>query len=188
MRFTSKGIGWLIAGAVIGATALDSDDLISAAGTLLIGLTLAAVYLMKQRFEPKGTGWFIAGGIMTAFTVEMALGEFSRIVRITSLDGSDLSTVLIGAIISCACFFAFYRNNVRGVHELAAEMGIDIPEPAEEEPAEEQTAEKQYAETHVEPVSGGAAGTAAEAVHSGSEVEFELETAGEDRKADKENK
>lgn len=174
MRFTSRGIGWLIAGAIICATAADSDDLISAAGTLLIGLTFAAVYFMKQRFTPKGIGWFIAGGILTAFTVESALGEISRTISTLSLGGSDISTVLIGAVIACSCFFAFYRQNRRGVYDLAAEMGIDMPEPQEEEPTE----------TVAEPITGSPAGTGAEPLHHGSEVEFEIAAAGEDRSID----
>ena len=160
MRFTSKGIGWLIAGAIIAASAVDSDSLSSAAGTLLFGLVFAAVYVIKQFFDPKGTGWFIAGGIMLAFSVETMLGVTGGILKNSFLDRDDLSTTLIGLIIACACLFAFYKNNKHAVDHLASQAGIEMPQTGYEESA---------AVHHDAPV-------VEEVTREGSEVEFELKT------------
>jgi len=193
MRFTSKGIGWLIAGAIIAASAVDSDSLSSAAGTLLFGLVFAAVYVIKQFFDPKGTGWFIAGGIMLAFSVETMLGVTGGILKNSFLDRGDLSTTLIGLIIACACLFAFYRNNKHAVDHLASQAGIEMPQTGYEEPAAvhhdapvvepEPAAGPATGQAGAAPASGAAAAgqtapapVVEEVTREGSDVEFELKT------------
>ena len=107
MRFTSKGIGWLIAGAIICAVSVESDSWASAAGTLLFGLVFVSVYFIKQFFDPRGTGWFIAGGIFLAFSVETLLGVTGGLLKNSFLNRDDLSTTLIGLVIAGGCLFAF---------------------------------------------------------------------------------
>ena len=167
MRFTSKGIGWLIAGAIICATAVESSSWASAAGTLMIGLVFAAVYVIKQFFAPKGVGWFIAGGILLAFSVETMLGMTGRLLKNSFFDRADLSSTLIGLIISCACLFAFYKSNKHAVDGMASDMGIDLPQAASA-PAADQAASAPVAEV---------------AVHEGSNVEFEIKTETENKVA-----
>ena len=168
MRFTSKGIGWLIAGAIICATAVESSSWASAAGTLMIGLVFAAVYVIKQFFAPKGIGWFIAGGILLAFSVETMLGMTGRLLKNSFFDRADLSSTLIGLIISCACLFAFYKSNKHAVDGMASDMGLDLPQDASA-PAADQAA---YAPAVAEA-----------AVHEGSDVEFEIKTETENKAA-----
>lgn len=194
MRFTSKGIGWLIAGAIIGATAVESSSWASAAGTLMIGLVFAAVYVIKQFFAPKGIGWFIAGGIFLAFSVETLLGVTGRLLKNSFFDRGDLSSTLIGLIISCACLFAFYKSNKHAVDGMASDMGIDLPQtgftepvsaPAEAayEPAAAQTAAETAADQAATIAADQAASATASgaAAHEGSAVEFEIKTVKEDK-------
>ena len=94
MRFTSKEIGWLIAGGLICATAVGDDSITSAAGTALFGLVFVAVYFMKQFFDPQGIGFFIAGGILLAFGVETFLGLTGGLIKNSFLDRDSLSDVL----------------------------------------------------------------------------------------------
>lgn len=120
MRFTSKGIGWLIAGGLICSTAVGDDSITSAVGTALFGLVFIVVYIMKQYFEPKGVGFFIAGGILLAFGVETFLGMTGGLIKNSFLDRDDLSSVLFAIVIAGACLFAFYRRNRSAVDDLAA--------------------------------------------------------------------
>ena len=176
MRFTSKGIGWLIAGAIICATAVESSSWASAAGTLMIGLVFAAVYVIKQFFAPKGVGWFIAGGILLAFSVETMLGMTGRLLKNSFFDRADLSSTLIGLIISCACLFAFYKSNKHAVDGMASDMGLDLPQDASV-PAADQAAYAPAAEQIA------SAPVAEVAVHEGSDVEFEIKTETENKAA-----
>ena len=162
MRFTSKGIGWLIAGGIICAAAVGDDSLTSAAGTALFGLVFIAVYFIKQYFDPAGIGWFIAGGILLAFSAETMLGVTGGIFKNSFLDRDSLSDVLISLVIAAGCLFAFYKRNQREVDDLASDIGMDMDmiRPASSaEPARE-TAEEEAA----------------------SEIEFELETKGGPKK------
>lgn len=174
MRFTSKGIGWLIAGAIICATAVESSSWASAAGTLMIGLVFAAVYVIKQFFAPKGIGWFIAGGILLAFSVETMLGMTGRLLKNSFFDRADLSSTLIGLIISCACLFAFYKSNKHAVDGMASDMGIDLPHAASAPAADHAASAPAADQTASAPVAEAAA-------HVGSDVEFEIKTAKEDK-------
>ena len=181
MRFTSKGIGWLIAGAIICATAVESSSWASAAGTLMIGLVFAAVYVIKQFFAPKGVGWFIAGGILLAFSAETMLGMTGRLLKNSFFDRADLSSTLIGLIISCAGLFAFYKSNKHAVDGMASDMGLDLPQDASA-PAADQAAYAPAAEqTASAPVAEAAA-------HEGSDVEFEIKTETENKAAGPEEK
>ena len=49
MKFTGKGIGWLIAGALVCVSAFPGDSIGGILSTVAIGLVFIAVYLMKQR-------------------------------------------------------------------------------------------------------------------------------------------
>lgn len=126
MRFTSRGIGWLIAGGIICATAISSDSFASGVGTAAFGLVFVAVYFIKQFFDPGGIGWFIAGGILTAFCIETMLGVTAGIFRNSLLDRDSLSDVLITLIIALGCFYAFYKRNKSEIDDVASDMGIDM--------------------------------------------------------------
>ncbi len=119
MRFSTKGIGWLIFGLLVCASATDPTDFSDAVGTFLIGLVFVAVYLMKQRFAPKGIGWFIAGGIVLAFSAECLAELLLNVLRSYSVDSSEMSDMLIGFIVACVLLFVFYRKNKYGVYETA---------------------------------------------------------------------
>ena len=127
MQFTSKGIGWLIVGGIICATAIGTDSFASAVGMLMFGLVFVAVYFIKQLCDPKGLGWFIFGGILLAFCIDTMLGVTGGLLRDSILDREDLSDVLIALIMALGCMFAFYRKNKGAVDDLAADMGMDMP-------------------------------------------------------------
>ncbi len=75
MKLSLKGIGWLIAGGIICASATEAYGVAAKMSTIALGLVFVAVYLMKQIFKPARIGWFIAGGILVAFVVEEGLTE-----------------------------------------------------------------------------------------------------------------
>ena len=143
MKFTGKGIGWLIAGALVCVSAFPGDSIGSILSTVAIGLVFIAVYLMKQRFRPAGLGWFIGGGILIAFCVdclfEMLEGAFSH----TGTDSGLLSDMLIGFICACGCIYMFYRKNKEVLEDVA--NGADYSEesefPYQEEVFKEETVE-----------------------------------------------
>ncbi len=164
MKFTSKGIGWLIAGGIICASSVESDSISSAIGTMLLGFVFIAIYLMKQYFVPKGIGWFIAGGIFVAFSVETALGVTGELFRNSFLNRDDLSTTLIGIVIAAGCMYAFYRRNKREVDSFATGAGIDV---AQDDPGE--------TEGQGEVVVDAVVPEAPESGNS-SDVEFEIDT------------
>ena len=164
MKFTSKGIGWLIAGGIICAAAVGDDSLASAAGTALVGLVFIAVYFIKQYFDPAGIGWFIAGGILLAFSAETMLGVTGGILKGSFLDRDSLSDVLISLVIAAGCLFAFYKRNQREVDELASDIGMGV---------DMDVARPGQAPQAAEPVQETSEPAAEEAV---PDVEFEIET------------
>ena len=140
MRFTSKGIGWLIAGGLICSTTVGDDSITSAIGTALFGLVFIVVYIMKQYFDPKGVGFFIAGGILLAFGVETFLCMTGGLLKNSFLDRDDLSSVLFAIIIAGACLYGFYRRNKSEVDDLAdMRMDMNMYGPETAEPTAEET-------------------------------------------------
>lgn len=111
MKWTGKGVGWLIAGALICVSAFPGEDIADMISTIMIGLVFIAIFLMKQRFEPRGLGWFIGGGILIAFCMDMLFGIAGGFFSSISADSSDLSDMLIGFICACGCMFMFVRKN-----------------------------------------------------------------------------
>ena len=111
MKLTARGIGWLIAGVLVCCSMTETDSIASAAGTLGIGITFIAVYLMKQKFDPSGIALFIVGGIFGAFTLEETLNFIYGFVSRLPVVKDDLSTILLGVFVTVGCFFAFYRIN-----------------------------------------------------------------------------
>lgn len=111
MKSRGRGIGWLIAGALICCSMTETDGVASAAGTVAIGFVFIAIYLMKQKFDPSGIGWFIGGGIVGAFCLEETLNLVYGLVSRIPLVKDDLSTIMIGLIIALGCFYMFYRSN-----------------------------------------------------------------------------
>lgn len=120
MKFTKRGIGWLIAGVIICFAVTESDGIADAVSTLLIGFTFIAIYLMKQKFAPAGIGWFIAGGIMGAFGVDTLIEFVLKITRYGDFDKDDLSTMCIALLIAGGCLYAFYRKNTEDLEDLAS--------------------------------------------------------------------
>lgn len=111
MKLTARGIGWLIAGVLVCCSMTETDSIASAAGTLGIGITFIAVYLMKQKFDPSGIALFIVGGIFGAFTLEETLNFIYGFVSRLPVVKDDLSTILLGGFVTVGCFYAFYRMN-----------------------------------------------------------------------------
>ena len=97
MKITPKGIGWLIFGVLVCASATESTGFLPTLSTLLLGLVFILVYVMKQFFDPRGIGWFIAGGTLVAFCVE------------TGID-SDTVIALGLAIIFLGLFYYYNRE------------------------------------------------------------------------------
>lgn len=118
MKLTAKGIGWLIAGLIICASATESYGIAAKLSTIALGLVFVAVYLMKQIFVPRGIGWFIAGGVLVAFVVEEGL--------------SEEGWISVG--IAAACLMVFYFRNKDG---LEAASGGTIEYYPDEETGDE---------------------------------------------------
>lgn len=127
MRFSGKGVGWLIAGALICCSMTEADSVASAAGTVALGFVFIAIYLMKQKFDPSGIGWFIAGGILTAFCFEEMLGVIGGFVTRFSIVKDDLSTILISVIIALGCLYMFYRSNRSELEYAGDDLADDRP-------------------------------------------------------------
>lgn len=125
MRFSGRGIGWLIAGALICCSMTEADSAASAAGTVALGFVFIAIYLMKQKFDPSGIGWFIAGGILTAFCIEEMLGVIGGFVTRFSIVKDDLSTILISVIFASGCLYMFYRSNKSELEYAGDDPGND---------------------------------------------------------------
>ena len=54
MKITPKGIGWLIFGVIVCASATEAYGIISALSTLALGFVFILIYVMKQFFKPRG--------------------------------------------------------------------------------------------------------------------------------------
>ena len=140
MKLSSKGIGWLIAGALICAAAFPGDGIADMVSTIMIGLVFIAIYFLKQRFKPRGLGWFIAGGIMTAYLMDclldMAGGMFSQYTG-----SSDFSDRLFSSIFACFFLLMFYRSNKVVLDDIAdgAEHVEESEFPYQEEVFTEET-------------------------------------------------
>ena len=111
MKLSSKGIGWLIAGALICVSAFPGNGIADVMSTIAIGLVFIAIFLMKQRFDPRGLGWFIGGGILLAFCLDELFGMAEGIFSGISLLPGDLSDMFIGFICACGCMYMFIRRN-----------------------------------------------------------------------------
>ena len=122
MSFSKEGIGWLIAGGIICASAIGSGGPADVIGTMLIGLVFVAIYLMKQVFDPVGKGWFIGGGLLVAFCVETSMDTAKGMLSEFFVDYDSLSTILIALIFAASCLGVFYYKNRDGIGEL-----FDIP-------------------------------------------------------------
>lgn len=150
MKFTSEGIGWLIAGGIICASATGSDGFASAIGTLMIGLVFAAVYFIKQFFDPAGLGWFIAGGILLAFCVETMIGVAGGLFRNSFLNRDDFSDTLVALVTALGCMFAFYLKNKSEIDDLDDDAAVregcemDVIVANEEPAAEDKTSEIEF--------------------------------------------
>ena len=95
MKITPKGIGWLIFGVLVCASATESIGIISALSTIALGLVFILIYVMKQFFKPRGLGWYVVGGMMLAFSIESGYN----------------SDTLIALVIAFASLVWFYYKN-----------------------------------------------------------------------------
>ena len=129
MKWTGRGVGWLIAGALICVSAFPGNGIADVMSTIAIGLVFIAIFLMKQRFQPRGLGWFIGGGILLAFCVDCFFGIAGGLFSRVRADSSDLSVMLMGFICACGCMYMFYRRN-RGMLEEVSN-GADYVEESE---------------------------------------------------------
>ena len=171
MKLSSKGIGWLIAGVVICASAFPGTGIGDIMSTLMIGLVFIAVYVMKQRFRPAGTGWFIAGGFFMAFTVDCFFDVAGSFFSQGSNASGDLSSVVIGAAVTCFLMFMFYSRNKEVLKDVAD--GADYSDEGEFGfPYQEQV----FREDTVEPVSEKADADGGNEAPAGEEgiIEFEV--------------
>jgi hypothetical protein len=103
MKFTTKGIGWLIFGVIVCASSTEAYGIAAKLSTIMLGLVFVLVYFLKQIFVPRGIGWFIAGGILVAFAVEEGLTD----------DG------LLAVGIAAACLMVFYFRNKDGLEAVS---------------------------------------------------------------------
>jgi hypothetical protein len=103
MKFTTKGIGWLIFGVIVCASSTEAYGIAAKMSTIMLGLVFVLVYFLKQLFVPRGIGWFIAGGVLVAFTVEEGL--------------SDEGLMAVG--IAAACLMVFYFRNKDGLEAVS---------------------------------------------------------------------
>ena len=85
MKITPKGIGWLIFGVLMCASATESYGLIPALSTIALGLVFILIYVMKQFFKPRGIGWYIVGGMMVAFSIESGINSDTLIALLIAL-------------------------------------------------------------------------------------------------------
>ena len=111
MKFSKKGIGWLIFGLIVCFSATEGDDIADIVSSIMLGLVFVAIYLMKQKFDPKGIGWFIGGGVLLAFCSDQLLTIAAGLVRSFSIIPGDLSDMFISLIISCILLYVFYSKN-----------------------------------------------------------------------------
>lgn len=109
MKITPKGIGWLIFGVIVCASATEAIGLISALSTIALGLVFILIYVMKQFFKPRSLGWYIVGGMMIAFSIESGLN----------------SDTLIAAVIAFASLLWFYYRNKNDLDSVFSGMVTD---------------------------------------------------------------
>ena len=95
MKITPKGIGWLIFGVLVCASATESIGIIPALSTIALGLVFILIYVMKQFFKPHGLGWYIFGGMLLAFSIE---------------SGVNSDTLIALALAAVNLFMFYYRN------------------------------------------------------------------------------
>lgn len=154
MKWSGKGIGWLIAGLLICATAFPGNGIADVMSTIAIGLVFILIFLMKQRFQPRGLGWFIAGGILIAFAVDCF---FDQLGAFFSKDGGAdsglLSDMFISLIIAGGFMYLFYRRNRRTLEDAAngAEYVEESEFPYQEEVFKEETVTVETEQTVITP-------------------------------------
>lgn len=164
MKITPKGIGWLIFGVIVCASATEAYGIISALSTIALGLVFILIYVMKQFFKPRAIGWYILGGVLLAFCIE---------------SGANSDT-LISAIIAFASLLWFYYRNKDALDYMFSGMTTDeigdfsyvdedtYPEPEVYETVEEVVEET--VETDVEETEGAAPAKSAKAKSSASKT------------------
>jgi len=138
MKITPKGIGWLIFGVIVCASATEAYGIISALSTIALGLVFILIYVMKQFFKPRGLGWYILGGMLLAFCIE---------------SGANSDT-LISAVIAFASLLWFYYRNREALDYMFSGMTTDeigdfsyVDEDTYPEPGAYETAEEVAEET-----------------------------------------
>ena len=174
MKLTGRGIGWLIAGALVCASSIETDNIPGTVGTFAIGLVFVAVYFIKQRFDPCGIGWFIAGGIFLAFSLEELLTVLGGFISRFPTPSDDLSNTLIGFIVALALLYIFYRKNRDELRYVAEVIGDeDYYEPSYREEVTEETVVEEISQT----VTAGSVekpDTAAKQEETDTILEFEI--------------
>lgn len=174
MKFSTKGLGWLIAGALVCLSATASYGVADAASTIAIGMVFIAVYLMKQRFRPRGIGWFIAGGIVLAYCLDLLIQFLGEAFTGHDNSSGGPTDLLISLVVAGVCMVLFYLRNKADLQDVADDMGhVEYNEfPGQEEvfgdladEAEEQTSAEEAEEQ-----------TSAD----DTEIEFDFEPAEED--------
>ena len=138
MKITPKGIGWLIFGVIVCASATEAYGIISALSTIALGLVFILIYVMKQFFKPRGIGWYIFGGMLLAFCIE---------------SGANSDT-LIAAVLAFASLLWFYYRNREALDYMFSGMTTDeigdfsyVDEDTYPEPEAYETAEEVAEET-----------------------------------------
>ena len=109
MKITPKGIGWLIFGVIVCASATEAIGIISALSTIALGLVFILIYVMKQFFKPRGIGWYIFGGMLLAFCIE---------------SGANSDT-LIAAVLGFASLLWFYFRNKEALDYMFSGLTTD---------------------------------------------------------------
>jgi hypothetical protein len=158
MKLGSKGIGWLIFGAMIIFSVTESDGWRSALSTIVLGAVFVSIYFMKQKFDTDGIGWYICGGTLMAFLCE----------------SESLSDMLFSLVLAVICLGVFYRKNKAGVDDMIDDIDQEIsdysPEWMNKGLAEGGGPEVTVTEETVEVTADQNASDSAE-----DEVEFEIE-------------
>lgn len=179
MKFSTKGLGWLIAGALVCLSATASYGVADAASTIAIGLVFIAVYLMKQKFRPRGIGWFIAGGIVLAYCLDLLIQFLGE--AITGYDNSSggPTDLLISLVVAGVCMFLFYLRNKTELQDVADDMGhVEYNEFPGQEEVFGDLAEEAEEQTSVEEAENRTS-------DNDTDIEFNFET-GEGTPSDKE--
>lgn len=109
MKITPKGIGWLIFGVIVCASATEAYGIIPALSTIALGLVFILIYVMKQFFKPRGLGWYIVGGLMLAFSIESGYN----------------SDTLIALVVAFVSLLLFYFSNREALDYMFSGMTSD---------------------------------------------------------------